>query len=375
MLSIRHAGEIEARRWSMSPAAKGPATGRDDGPGVALDYRAGVTPHGERPRLTILIVSWNTRSMLLDCLSSLHTSTSMLHETIVVDNGSSDGSAEAVTATFPGVTLIRNPTNMGFAHASAQGYERARGDYILLLNSDTLVGRGALERSVEFADEHPRAGAVGMRLTHPDGSFQPSCFRFPSLWGLCLASAGLPRLLPSHTLTNWDGYGGRDWSRPQEVDFAMGSFLLVRASAAREVGWLDTRFFLYGEEADLCLRLQQRGWSTLYCPDVSVVHHQGGSSRESRVAAWAYEAKQRAILFFLHKHRGTPRAWLGNLVMLAGMPARLVLWSGEDLLDALRTGSRPTWSRLAKARILRFHLAALLRPDRVCQSWSPRAWR
>ncbi len=321
------------------------------------------------PRVTILIVNWNTRSLLLECLRSIRSGTTLTHEVIVIDNGSRDGSAEALRSTFPDVILIANPSNVGFARANEQGFRRARGEYVLLLNSDTAVGDGAIDRCVEFAERHPRAAAVGCRLTYPDGTFQPSCFRFPSLRGVCLASAGLPLLFPRSPLANWDGYGGRDWSQTQDVDFAVGSFLLLRSSAAQQVGFLDPRFFLYGEEADLCYRLRARGWRTLYDPRASVVHHRGGSAQDSRTRAWVYQAKQRAILFFLYKHHGALHAWLGNLAMLAGMPLRLVAWLTSDLIALSGAGRSSSGARLVKARMLLFHLAALCRPSCLRQAW------
>jgi hypothetical protein len=320
--------------------------------------------------LSVIVVSWNTRSLLVASLRSVFASAPPgLREVIVVDNGSRDGTPEAVRREFPEATLVENPENLGYARAINQGLERARGEYVLLLNSDTVLPARALEPAVEFARRARDAAAVGCRIAYPGGRFQPSAFRFPNLFGLAMAAAGLPRLFPRSPLLNWDGYGGRDWSRVQEVEFVTGCFLLLRAEALREVGPLDTRFFLYGEEADLCMRLRRKGWKVLYSPDPTVVHLGGGSATDAGVRAWTHEAKQRAILFFLHKWRGPLVAWIGNAILLLGSIPRLLVWLPADILDRLRAPGRPAWERVRKLRTLPFHLRAVWAPRSLRRSW------
>jgi len=322
------------------------------------------------PKLSVLVVSRNTRDLLLECLrAAVHRAAPGFQEVIVVDNGSGDGTPEAVRREFPEVALIANPSNFGYARAMNQGLERARGEYALLLNSDTLVLAGAIERVVEAAERRPDAAAVGCRVLYPDGRFQPSSFRFPSLLGLAMAAAGLPRLFPSHRLFNWDGYGGRDWSAVHDVDFVTGCFLLLRLEVLREIGLFDPRFFLYGEEADLCRRFRARGWKVLFVPDASVVHRGGGSATDPSLRAWTYEAKQRAILFFLHKWRGPLVAWIGNWILLLGSFPRLLVWLPADVLERLGSRGRPAWQRLRKLRTVPFHLRAILSPGWLQRSW------
>lgn len=325
---------------------------------------------GTRPRVSVAIVSWNTRELLERCLESIRPEVeSGFCEVVVVDNASSDRSAERVEARFPEVLLIRNAANRGFTRATNQAYERSRAPYVLLLNSDAEVEPGALRRCVEYLERRPRVAVLGCRLVYPDRRPQGSAFRFPCLRSVLLNATHVAQTFPRSPWLNWPRYGHRSWEHAREVDCVMGSFFLVRRSALEEGPLLDEGYFMYGEEADLCYRLRRRGWATVYFPEATVVHHHSGSSRASEVAARVYEAKQRAVLRFLLKWRGPGVAWLANLAMLAGLIPRGAAWAAADLGGALLRGHAPRIERLGRLRSLRFHASACLRPGRLASSW------
>jgi GT2 family glycosyltransferase len=324
-----------------------------------------------RPRVSVVIVNWNTLEMLRRCLASLAADVECgLCEIIAVDNGSHDGSPEMVKSEFPSVTLVENAENRGFGPATNQGFEHARGDYVLMLNSDTIVEEGALASTAACLDAQPEVAVAGCRIVYPSGEAQSSCFRFPSVWTVLLNALHLAQSFPNSPVLNRVRYGFAIWHELRDVDCVMGSFMMLRREAIEELPLLDEGYFMYGEELDLCYRLKSAGWRVVYFPDATTVHHHGGSSPDPRHAAWAYEANQRATLRFLRKWRGVPIAWLANLVMLVGLVPRSIGWLAVDLLGGLSAGSPPGLDRALKARAIRFHLAALVRPSRFDSSWA-----
>jgi N-acetylglucosaminyl-diphospho-decaprenol L-rhamnosyltransferase len=321
------------------------------------------------PSISIVIVNWNTRELLAACLRSLDVGRgSDKCEVIVVDNASRDGSADMVAACFPDVRLVRNDCNVGFARAVNQGVRLAQGPYILLLNSDTEATFDVLRRCVHYLDEHPDVAAVGCRLVFPDGMVQSSCFRFPSLFGVLLTSAFISQLAPHSRLLNWNRYGNCAWQGPSTVDCVMGSFMLVRRTAIEGNDLFDEKFFMYGEETDLCMRWRRNGLRVVHLPDVTIKHLHGGSAKSPAVRAWAYEADIRGVLRFLHKWRGSMTAYAANLIMLLGMFPRAFVWIALDLMDWPRGGLR--WRRSLRIRAIRFHLAALVLPSLFESTWT-----
>jgi N-acetylglucosaminyl-diphospho-decaprenol L-rhamnosyltransferase len=254
--------------------------------------------------LSIIIVNWNTCDMLAKCLDSVfQTVRASAYEIIVVDNNSTDGSVDMVRAQFPSVRLIENQQNVGFTRANNQALAASCGRYVLLLNSDTEVQSSALDAVVCFMDVHSMAGAAGAHLLNPDGTFQASHTEFPTLWREFLMLSGLGRafLRPSYP-----SYGPEVEKGPQRVDYAEGACLLVRREAVEQVGGLDEDFFMYAEEVDWCYRMKQAGWEVWYLPQVRVIHHGGGSSRQ-RKAHMEAELYRSRVRFF-HKHYGTGQA-------------------------------------------------------------------
>jgi GT2 family glycosyltransferase len=264
--------------------------------------------------VSIILVSWNTRDLLLACLASLPGAVGALRADVwVVDNGSADGSAAAVRAGYPSVNLIVNARNAGFAHANNQAIAASAGRYVLLLNSDTVAAPGAIERLVGFADAHPAAGCVGPRLLNPDGSFQGSFADFPSLASELLSASGLGvRLIRRE----YPSYGPRQSRAARRVGYIQGACMLVRRAAIAQIGPMDEQYFMYSEEVDWCLRLQRAGWEIWYTPDAQIVHYGGQSTRQVRRAM--VQALYRSKVRFFQKYYGSAAAALlrGALVLV-----------------------------------------------------------
>lgn len=307
--------------------------------------------------LSIVIVSYNTRDLLRACLESVRaTLRGLRYETIVVDNGSTDGSLEIVTSNFPTVTLIRNDENAGFATANNQGIRRSSGRYLLLLNSDAVLLDNAARRMVAFMDAHPGAGGVGGQLRNPDGSFQNSHGRFPGLLDETCLLLGLPDQLRPAGYPTYPEAGSSECCR---VDWVSGALLMVRRQAADEIGLLDEDFFMYAEEMDWCYRLQQGGWPVYYLPDARAVHWGGGSWRDGarRRRAQVYYGKWQ----FLRKHRGSLAAaafWL--LVRAASLP-KMTAWLLAGLSSDVERRRR-AWRQVASYWFLLTHAGAVYQP-------------
>ena len=313
-------------------------------------------------RLSILIVNWNTEELLRQCIESIYQSTSHDDfEVIVVDNASTDGSIKMVRHNFPKVKLLQNKFNMGFAAANNQGLQICSGELILLLNSDTQVLNGALDKCVDYMKLHDKVGALGCKVLNPDGTFQSTCFRFERLRDLvyhhCLGLTTWIRLVrklgfPTFNLPS--RYWGRVFTSERQVDVVAGCFLLTRRSVIDAVGCLDDAFFFYGEEEEWCFRVKGAGWRIMYFP----IH--GASSKMLPIMSFSL-AGIKARLLVLEKTRGFLTAWLGNLIMTLGMLPRFPLWFIADLRDSRRQRT-PHNTFSTRLPLARFHLTALLRP-------------
>jgi GT2 family glycosyltransferase len=275
--------------------------------------------------LSVVIVNWNTREHLRECLASLNAAlpaTGWASEVIVVDNASVDGSAEMVRAMFPEVDLIANPENLNYAAGSNQALRKAAGRFILLLNPDTQVPPGAAEALVRLLDENPGAGAVAPALVHHDGRVQTSVRGFPTPRALVGDLTGLARLLPRG---GWATYRARDLpaDRPSSVEQPMASAFLLRKAALDEVGLFDESFPLFFNDVDFCYRLKQAGWEILYDPRVRVLHEGGASTRQVRPQAIL--ASHAALRRFYDRHyrSGLPRPLYAALVISIQLAGRL----------------------------------------------------
>ena len=275
--------------------------------------------------VSIIIVNLNTRQLLRDCLLSLQdTNDGVSLETIVVDNGSTDGSSQMVAEQFPQITLLCNQTNEGFARPNNQGLQIARGRYLLLLNSDTVVRPHALERLVRFMDEHPAAGACGPRLLFPDERLQPSCPSYPSLWRHCCDMSGLENLLPRSIFGNSDTRFAHD--RDAEVGQLMGAALLVRRETFEQIGYLDERLKIYYNDVDWCLRIRQAGWKIYFVYGAEVVHYGGQTTAVTNRRFEQFDEMYRNVLFYYEKHFGRGTVVLYKLLMVAGFTPRIIFW-------------------------------------------------
>ncbi|MGQ9554058.1 MAG: glycosyltransferase family 2 protein [Anaerolineae bacterium] len=252
--------------------------------------------------LQIVIVSYNVRDLLHDCLLSVVESRlpGQSLAVTVVDNASGDGSADMVESTFPQVALIRGE-NRGYSHANNLGLRQTQARYHLLLNPDTLLPPSALAQVLAYMDEHSDVGAIGPRLVLADGSLDLACRRgFPTPLNSLAKYSGLARLFPhSRRLASYNLIY-LDPDEEADVDSLVGAFMLLRGQALQEVGGLDEAFFMYGEDLDLCYRLKALGWRVLYWPEVTVLHYKKASSSQSQRAPREFF---RAMRLFYDKHQ------------------------------------------------------------------------
>ena len=230
--------------------------------------------------IAVGIINFNTRELLRACLTSVHQEGPS--KIVVVDNASSDSSVDLVKAEFPGVVLKENQRNVGFGTAANQAIAECDEEYILLLNSDTLLQPKALQALNDYLDRYARVGVAGPRLINPDGTFQQSCYPFPTPLDVFLDVSNISRLirllpgLRDHYIRTWS----HDRARP--VPWALGAALAIRRRAAEAVNGFDESYFMYYEEADLCFRLAKAGWQTHYAPVTEVIHIGGASTRQMR---------------------------------------------------------------------------------------------
>jgi len=275
--------------------------------------------------VSIIIVSWNTRDILCNCLESVYKQTRKVDfEVIVIDNASTDGSAEMIKNKFPQVILIENSENRGFAAANNQGIVLAKGRYILLLNSDTLVLNQTIAETVSFADAHPETAVIGCRILNQDKTLQPTCFMFPSILNMLLSTSYLYKLFPKNK------FFGRErmtwWSRSdvREVDVVTGCFMLVRREAIKQVGMMDERFFIYGEETDWCYRFKQAGWKVMFAPVGKIIHLGGQSTRQVRGDMLVQQ--RISILQFIRKHHSCLKYRLACFLVTISLIMRMPVW-------------------------------------------------
>lgn len=251
--------------------------------------------------VSIIIVNWNTREIICDCLKSIYDQTNKLdYEVIVVDNASSDDSVEVIKQAYPQVILIENPENRGFAAANNQGMAIAKGRYVLLLNSDTIILDNAIAKTLEFAKIRSDAAVIGCRVLNPDKTLQLTCFMFPSILNMILSTTYLYKIFPNNKFFGRERMSWWDRSDDREVDVVTGCFMLVRREAIEQVGLMDERFFMYGEETDWCWRFKQAGWKIMFMPSGYIIHLGGQSSKSVREDMLLQ--LRMSILHFIKKH-------------------------------------------------------------------------
>lgn len=257
----------------------------------------------EALRLSLVIVNWNTREMLRACLLSLrtaHTSWSEF-EVSVVDNASSDGSAEMVRKEFPAVQLIVSEKNLGFGGANNLGFAVAKGEIIATINSDTEVHGGALPTICAYFDEHPDVGAAGPKLLNTDGSLQLSCRSFPTfMTALFNRYSLLTRLFPNNAWSREYLMSDCEHSESMDVDWVSGAALFVRREVYEAVGGFDEDYFMYSEDVDWCYRIHRHGKRVVYIPDAVIMHHIGRSTGHAPLRM--IHQRHRSMWLFYRKH-------------------------------------------------------------------------
>ncbi len=275
--------------------------------------------------LSIIVLNYNTKQLTLNCLESIRNSvTEYLYEIILVDNHSTDGSIEAFERHYPEIELIRNQVNVGFSKGNNQAMKIARGRYVLLLNSDTIVNSDTLDVMLQFMDQQPTVGAAGCKVVLPDGSLDKACRRgFPTPSASFYYAFGFAKLFPRVPRFNQYQLSYLDPDQDYPVDCLVGAFMMVRREVIDQVGMLDEDFFMYGEDIDWCYRIKEAGWGIHYYPYTEIVHYKGASSRR-RPFKIIYEF-HRAMILFHKKHYEKKYSWVVNLLVYAGVGLKFAI--------------------------------------------------
>ncbi len=253
--------------------------------------------------VSVIVVNWNTRDLLIECLESLIPEIKPFKaEIIVVDNASTDGSPAAIEKLFPQIKLIRNTTNLGFAKANNSGLDISTGKYICLINSDVKLLRDCIENMYKYMEDHQSIGILGPKILNPDFTIQPTCKEYPSLWNNFCSAVFFHKLFPSSKLFSGELVHYFKYDSPRKCDIIVGTFWMVRKKALDTVGCLDENFFFYGEDVDWCKRFWSAGWEVVFFPGASAVHHSAASSAAAPIKY--YIEQRRAKITYWEKHNG-----------------------------------------------------------------------
>lgn len=282
----------------------------------------------KQTKLTIIIVSFETKEYLRACLITVQEACRGLDaQVVIVDNASRDGSVRMVQEEFPWVKCIALDKNIGFAAANNKAIRKYAAQYYLLLNPDTEVQPDTLLTMVKYMDEHPDVGVATCRVNLANGSIDPACHRgFPTPWASFTYFIGLEKLFPKGRLFGQYHLTYLPLNTPHAIDSPSGAFYLVRKLALDQVGLLDERFFMYAEELDLSLRIKQAGWEIMYVPKTSIVHYKGQSGRmhdDPYIRARANRAFYETMLQFYNKHYRSRYPWLVSLLVWLGVKMKL----------------------------------------------------
>jgi N-acetylglucosaminyl-diphospho-decaprenol L-rhamnosyltransferase len=279
--------------------------------------------------LAVVVVNTNGGEDVIPCVRSvLDAAGEISCQVVISDNGSTDGSPEAIEAVFPEVRVVRNGRNLGFAAAANRGMQATRSEFVLLINPDAEVAGGTLEGLLKVARDHPRAGAIGALTRNVDGSIYPSARRVPSL-GLGLAHTVLAPFRPDN---RWSRrYRIADWDRTteREVDWVSGSSMLLRRAALDQVGLFDEAYFMYVEDMDLCSRLRRAGWEVWFSPELEITHI-GGTATAGKRRMTLEHSKSIYVYFVKHHARGWRAALRPFAWALLRLRAALVSWRRHE---------------------------------------------
>lgn len=297
-----------------------------------------------RINLSIIIVSYNTKDITLECIKSIvENTTGISYEIILIDNNSSDHTVETVQNSTLRLSsgrefkIIENKKNVGFSKANNQGIKQAKGRYILFLNSDTVVYKETLEGMLKFMDEHPRAGAATCFVELPNGELDESAHRgFPTPWNAIAHFSRLSTLFPKTSLLNGYSLSHLDLTKTHEIDACAGAFMIVRRDAGEEVGWWDEDYFWYGEDLDFCYRLKEKHWKVYFVPEFEILHYKGVSGGIKKISKHlsnatldtqrkAIDDRFNAMRLFYNKHYTGKYPKLLTSLVLGGINAKWYL--------------------------------------------------
>lgn len=286
------------------------------------------------PDLSIIIVSWNVRDLLADCLTSIDQHKDTLDvQVIVVDSASQDDTVDMVQRRFPGIILLAQEENVGFTRGNNIGLRAATGRHLLLLNPDTVVLHGALMRMVTYLDDHPEIGIVGPHTLNGDGSHQSTRRRFPWVALAFFESTWLQPLAPQHMMIRFKVADVPD-DAIVRVDWVQGSALMARREVYDDIGGLDEAFVMFSEEVDWCKRAADADWPAVYLGDAKIVHYGGKST--GQVAARKHVHFQQSKLRYFHKHHGPRIARVLRLFLLLSYRVQIVIETSKALLGHKR---------------------------------------
>jgi GT2 family glycosyltransferase len=289
--------------------------------------------------IAVVIISFNVEKLLKECLESLYRETKNARfEVWVIDNRSRDNSVAMLKQNFPQIHLIENDDNVGFTRANNQAVRQCQTDYVLLLNPDTLIQDGTIDKMVQFMDEHPDVGVSGCRVLNEDGSLQLACRRsIPSPSVAFFRLTGLSRLFPHSRKMAKYNLTYLDPMQTHEVDAVSGAFLVIRRRAIEQIGLLDETFWIYGEDIDWCIRAKKAGWKVMYYPQAHILHYKGvGCNTNRRKTSYEF---YRAMYLFHRKHFAKDCSPIVNLLVYTGILAKATL-SARWFLPPLKARAR-----------------------------------
>ena len=291
--------------------------------------------------LSIILVGYNSCGALQKCLRSVYAQTSgTSFEVILVDNGSADGTEQMITAEFPSVKFVQNGRNRGFGAAVNQGIRETQSRCVLLLNPDAEIVNGAIQKTVRFFDEHPKAGIVGCSLKYPDGRIQASAYSFPTVWNMLSEATFLYKFFPKTRLFGGYHLTYLNYSQPVQVDWLIGAFFLIRREVIESIGLLDEQYFMYAEDTDYCYQAKKAGFEVWLTPEAEVFHIYGGiSGINLRAAVWV----QRGQVLFYKKNFTPLRAWFLIAVKYFGLVLRVFLYLVMGLCTVNRKQFDKAW--------------------------------
>ncbi len=309
-------------------------------------------------KLSVVILCWNDLAVIGDCLRSIYEGTRLTEfEVIVSDNGSADGSIEFIHKNFPQVQVIENGVNLRFAKGNNVGFRASQGEYVLILNPDTIVHDGALDKMVAFADKHPEAGALGCRVVNLDGSYQEHVRPLPTIRSEWMAAFHLGALTHLSEWFNPGMYAGWNGDGERTAGWLAGCFILMRADLLKRMGGFDEQFFYYYEDTDLCRRVWEAGFSVLYTPEICITHLKGHSTKKRFPLGFELDKYVTRYRYF-YKCDGRPGAQHCRQVTLAWLLTRRI---GLGMLQLLK----PTEERKLRLELYKVALDWNWRVDPV----------